>query len=93
MSESWCNSRNIELDSCFVEGSVDVVNNKWLLHTPTAFIEWIEEADPSGNLIKSYYAPGNRCCDVDRTRSYSTLEITESTGGTYQVKKLAENLR
>lgn len=93
MSDSWCNSRNIELDSCFVEGSVDVVNNKWLLHTPTAYIDWIEESDPSGNLVKSYYKPGVRCCDVDRTRSFSTIEIAESNGGTFQVKKLAENLR
>jgi hypothetical protein len=93
MSDSWCNSRNIELDSCFVEGSVDVVNNKWLLHTPTAYIDWIEDPDPSGNLVKSYYQPGNRCCDVERTRSFSTLELLDSTGGTFQVKKLAENLR
>ena len=99
MSESWCNSRNIELNSCFVEGSVDVVNNKWLLHTPTAYIDWIEEADPSGSLVKSYYKPGVRCCDVDRTRSFDTLmnidqdEWFETKGGTFQVKKLAENLR
>jgi hypothetical protein len=93
MSDSWCNSRNIKLDSCFVEGSVDVVNNKWLLHTPTAYIDWIEDPDPSGNLVKSYYKPGNRCCDVERTRSFSTLELLDSTGGTFQVKKLAENLR
>ena len=33
MSDEWCAERNIVLDDCFVEGSVDVVNNKWLLHT------------------------------------------------------------
>ncbi|MAR93667.1 MAG: hypothetical protein CMA45_01115 [Euryarchaeota archaeon] len=93
MSDSWCMSQNIELDSCFVEGSVDVVNNKWLLHTPTAYIDWIEEADPSGNLVKAYYKPGVRCCDVERVRSFSTLEFQEGTGGTFQVKKVAENLR
>jgi len=93
MSDSWCASRNIKLDSCFVEGSVDVVNNKWLLHTPTAYIDWIEEADPSGNLIKSYYQPGRRCCDVDRERSFSTISDVQIEGGTFQVKKLAENLR
>ena len=91
MSDSWCNERNIELDSCYVEGSVDVVNNKWLLHTPTAFIDWIEEADPSSSLVKSYYKPGKRCCDVDRDRSFNTAEITSNTG-TFQIKKLAENL-
>ena len=92
MSDEWCNSRNIVIDDCFVEGSVDVVNNKWLLHTPTAFIDWIEEADPSGNLVHNYFHP-KYVMDVDRTRSIETLVLPETTGGTYQVKKLPENLR
>ena len=28
----------------FVEASVDVVNNKWLLHTTNAYVDWMEEA-------------------------------------------------
>ena len=93
MSDEWCDDRGIERNSCYVEGSVDVVNNKWLLHTPTAFIDWIEEADPTGNLVNSYYRPGSYSNSVDRTRSFATLDSPETTGGTYQVKKLPENLR
>jgi len=93
MSDEWCAERNIVLDDCFVEGSVDVVNNKWLLHTPTAYIDWIEEADATGNLINNYYKPGSHGNNVDRTRSFSTLDVPDTTGGTYQIKKLAENLR
>ena len=55
MDDEWCEARNIVIDDCYVEGSVDVVNNKWLLHTPTAYIDWIEIADASGNLINSYF--------------------------------------
>ena len=93
MSDEWCAERNIVLDDCFVEGSVDVVNNKWLLHTPTAYIDWIEEADATGNLINNYYKPGSYSNSIDRTRSFSTLDVPETTGGTYQIKKLPENLR
>ena len=92
MDDEWCQARNIVINDCFVEGSVDVVNNKWLLHTPTAYIDWIETADASGNLINNYYKPGSTF-NVDRQRSYSTLDIPDTSGGTYQVKKLPENLR
>ena len=92
MSDEWCESRSINLDDCFVEGSVDVVNNKWLLHTPTAYIDWIEEADPSGNLVHNYFHPGYSQ-DIQRDRTFSTLDSPDSTGGTYQIKKLPENLR
>ena len=93
MSDEWCNTRNIVLDDCFVEGSVDVVNNKWLLHTPTAYIEWIEQADPSYNLLNSYFRPGSYDNWLERTRTYTTIDMPESSGGKYQVKKLPENLR
>ena len=93
MNDDWCNDRSIELDDCFVEGSVDVVNNKWLLHTPTAYIDWIEVADPTGNLVNSYYKPGSYSNDVERTRSFSTMDVPDQNGGTYQIKKLPENLR
>ena len=57
MSTEWCNNHNIELDSCYVEASVDVTNNKWLLHTASALIEWIEQPDPNGDgtYINAYY--------------------------------------
>ena len=95
MSEPWCNSRNIELNSCFVEASVDVVNNKWLLHTPNAYISWIEEPDSSGNLLNSYYSPARYSNNgLDRASPhYSTVGDVDTSGGLFQVKTLAENLR
>jgi len=95
MSDSWCNERDIELDSCFVEASVDVVNNKWLLHTPNAYIAWIEEPDSTGSLLNSYYSPGKYSSNgLERwPPSYSTLGDVDESGGKHQVKSLAENLR
>jgi len=59
MSTEWCNENNIELDSCYIEASVDVTNNKWLLHTASALIDWIEQPDPNrdGTYINAYYRP------------------------------------
>ena len=95
MSESWCNAQNIKLDTCFVEASVDVVNNKWLLHTPNAYIAWIEEPDSTGTLLSSYYSPGKYSTNgLDRAPpTYSTIGDVDTSGGKYQVKSLAENLR
>lgn len=95
MSESWCNARNIEIDSCFVEGSVDVVNNKWLIHTPNAYIAWIEEADSTGSLLNSYYSPGKYSSNglARAPPFYSTLGDVDTSGGKHQVKSLAENWR
>ena len=55
LSEGWCADKGITVDSCYILGEVDVVNNKWLLHTPTAVTDWIEVADPTGDLIDSAY--------------------------------------
>ena len=95
MSESWCNSRNIELNTCFVEASVDVVNNKWLLHTPNAYISWIEEPDAIGTLLSNYYSPGKYSSNgMDRAPPvYSTVGNVETSGGHFKVKILPENLR
>ena len=30
--------------TCYISGAVDVVNRKWLIHTPTAYIDWIENS-------------------------------------------------
>ena len=59
MSSEWCNENNIDLNSCYIEASVDVTNNKWLLHTASALIEWIEQPDPNrdGTYINAYYRP------------------------------------
>ena len=42
MSEEWCEDNDVILNDCYIEGVVDVVNRKWLEHTPTAYIDWIE---------------------------------------------------
>ena len=96
MSESWCASKSIVLDSCFVEASVDVVNNKWLLHTPNAYISWIEEPDMTGDSLRAYYSPGQYSNGVGTDRTppvYSTVGDVDTKGGKYQVKILEEWLR
>ena len=40
-----------------MSSAVDVVNRKWLVHTPTAYIDWIEEA-PWDN-VDGYYSGGS----------------------------------
>ena len=59
MSSDWCDENNIDLDTCYVEASVDVTNNKWMLHTASALIDWIEQPDPNrdGTYINAYYKP------------------------------------
>lgn len=59
MSSDWCEENNIDLDTCYVEASVDVTNNKWMLHTASALIDWIEQPDPNrdGTYINAYYKP------------------------------------
>jgi hypothetical protein len=96
MSEAWCEERNIVLQTCFVEAQVDVVNNKWLLSTPTAYIDWVEVADPTGDLVHDYYHPvlsatygaGN----IERQRSFETVGDVVFSGGSYKVKKYVETL-
>ena len=55
LDEAWCTANLIDANDCFVEASVDVVNNKWLLHTTNAYVDWMEEPDPSGDAIASAY--------------------------------------
>jgi hypothetical protein len=96
MSDSWCNSRNIDLNTCFVEASVDVVNNKWLLHTPNAYISWIEEPDATGTLLKNYYSPGKYSKHLGTVRVppvYTTIGDVETSGGQFKVSQFAETLR
>lgn len=95
LKESWCEERNIVLQTCFVEAQVDVVNNKWLLSTPTAYMDWVEEADASGSLVNRYYYPFDTCtqpCDFDRKKSYQTLGVVELSGDTYKVRMYPESL-
>ena len=97
MSTEWCEERGIVLQTCFVEGQVDVVNNKWLLSTPTAYMEFVEEADPTGTSVWEYYHPVSSTTYgagglIDRDRTFETLGDVELTGGSYKVKKYAEAL-
>jgi len=73
------------------------VNNKWLLSTPTAYMEFVEEADPTGTSVWEYYHPVSSITYgagglIDRDRSFETLGDVELTGGSYKVKKYAEAL-
>tara|TARA_Y100001968_G_C18708836_1_gene414726 strand:- start:11 stop:298 length:288 start_codon:yes stop_codon:yes gene_type:complete len=88
MSDDWCNEKNIELDSCYIEASVDVTNNKWLLHTASALIDWVEQPDPNrdGTYINAQYrplSPSDKDYDfvqIERDRVFA-LEGPVSYGG------------
>lgn len=54
-NDEWCEEKQVSLDYCFVMASVDVVNSKWLLHTPTAFTNYIEMPSNQGSFINDYY--------------------------------------
>lgn len=96
LKSSWCEERNIVLQSCFVEAQVDVVNNKWLLSTPTAYVDWVEVADASGQLVYDYYHPVRSIVydsgNVERQRSFETVGDVVFSGGSYKVKKYVESL-
>ena len=81
----WCNENNIELSSCFVEGEVDVVNNRWLLHTPTTMTEWIEDPSTLGEAAYDFYRPLSIGCVNCWTESWETIGEPQITGGTYRV--------
>ena len=86
LDEQWCNDNNIILSSCFIEGEVDVVNNRWLLHTPTTMTEWIEEPSHLGEAPYDYYRPLSIGCSSGCwTESWHTIGEPEITGGTYRV--------
>ena len=88
MSTEWCEQNNIELDGCYIEASVDVTNNKWLLHTASALIDWVEQPDPNrdGTYINAYYRPlaysdkDNDQDRIERDRVFA-LEGPVSYGG------------
>ena len=90
MSDEWCNERNIELNTCFVEASVDVTNNKWLLHTSSALIDWIEKPDPTGTYINAFYRPisfshFNGGEGIERDRTFDTVGSINYGGGKFPV--------
>ena len=90
MSDEWCESNNVIMDTCYVEGAVDVVNHKWLVHTPTAFIDWIEPYSPQGAITDGYYH-GGTSSGIDRLRSFYTEDYDVSKA-TWDNKWLGEDL-
>ncbi len=90
LSEEWCDTQGIEISSCWVEGSVDVVNNKWLLHTPTGFSEWVESPSPSGIDAYKFYRPLSVSgYQYMWTENWDTITGPVITGGTYRVPYLS----
>ena len=82
----WCNSNGINLDSCYLEGSVDVVNNKWLVHTPTAFSEFLEPESPLGIAPEEFYKVMSiNSFQYNWKESWNTIVGPQHTGGVFKV--------
>jgi hypothetical protein len=81
----WCASKGIAESSCYIEGDVDVVNNKWLLHSPTTMTEWIERASIEGEDAYKFYRPLAISCNNCWTETWTTLGDPVITGGTFRV--------
>ena len=90
MSDEWCENNDVILNECYIEGAVDVVNRKWLVHTPTAYIDWIEPHSDGGQITDGYYYGGSKS-GIDRLRSFYT-EGYDISGGTWDNKWVGENL-
>ena len=83
----WCAAKDIRLETCYIEASVDVVNNKWMLHTPTAFTEWIEPASNEGEAASEFYRPLNlNANQFQWNLSWETVAGPVHSGGTYKVR-------
>ena len=72
--------------SCYIIGVVDVVNNKWLLYTPTVYSNFLQKATHSADDVDSvytriYYGPTMKSFD----HSYSTVGTPSVTDGTFMV--------
>ena len=86
LSEETCIERDISPTSCYIVGVVDVVNNKWLLYTPTVYTNFIQKATHSADDVDSvytriYYGPTMRSFD----HTYSTIGTPSITDGTFMV--------
>ncbi|MED5486962.1 MAG: transglutaminase-like domain-containing protein [Candidatus Thermoplasmatota archaeon] len=86
LDESWCITNNIDISTCFVEGEVDVVNNRWLLHTPTTLTEWIEEPSYKGEAAYDFYRPLSIPCNPCWLESWETIDYTHMGQGTFKVR-------
>ena len=84
LSEETCSERGITLTSCYITAVVDVVNNKWLLYTPTVYSNFVQDTEHTGDDIDSVYMrisydSNLRSFGVD----YSVVGTPTVTGGTF----------
>ena len=87
-SDDWCAMKKVSMATCFVMASVDVVNSKWLLHTPTAFVNYIEMPSNLGSFIDDYYQSMTGRWSpnaVARTVHWETVDGPIMPQGTFQV--------
>ncbi len=86
LSEETCNERGISPTSCYIVGVVDVVNNKWLLYTPSVYTNFVQKYTHSADDVDSvytriYYGPTMKSFD----HSYSTIGTPSIPDGTFTV--------
>jgi hypothetical protein len=94
-NSEWCEEMKIDINTCYVEASVDVTNNMWLFKPPTAFGEWIEVEDkdsstPGEGLVDYFYriwACKNYCSYGE---TWETVGEAVTTGGTFTNPKVVE---
>ncbi len=85
LDTDWCDAQGIALDTCFIEGEVDVVNNRWLLHTPTTMTEWIEYPSNDGEAAYDFYRPLSIGCANCWGETWETVGSPQISGGTFRV--------
>ena len=96
LSDDYCNKVGISLSSCYIEAPVDVVNKKWLIQTPTALIDWIEQPDATGDKINGFYQSTKYDYDIHKgnmdrePRLFFTKGEPVITGGNWMNKYSAE---
>ena len=93
----WCNENNIDINTCYVEASVDVTNNMWLFKPPTALGLWVEVEDknsetPGKGLYDYFYRiwACNVLCGYGET--WETVGEAVTTGGTFTNPQIVEEL-
>ncbi len=91
LDSDYCTTNGIEISSCYVEASVDVVNNKWLLHTPTSFTQWIEQPSGDGDGAYKFYRPlSSNGPSGMWAEVWNTIGVPQITGGLYQIPAWVE---
>ena len=95
--KEWCDDNNININTCYIEASVDVTNNMWLFKPPTALGLWIEVEDqssstPGEGLYDYFYRiwACNVLCGYGET--WETVGEAVTTGGTFTNPQIVEEL-